>query len=90
MKKIFWKQLVVLHVLGISVEDAAGVISLDTHSGEEKIRRIHKAKDGVLIQLRDTDQQTIGDSIRRIAEKFGWERVENNGELKTTLEGGRL
>jgi hypothetical protein len=72
--KITWKSLTILNVLGVSPEDAATVIAPRTQVGEEKISRIYQAKNGVLIQLRDTDNDAEV-AHQNLLDRFGKDRV---------------
>jgi len=72
--KIVWKQLIILNVLGVSLEDAATVIAPRTQIGEEEISRIYQAKNGVLIQLRDTDNDAEV-AHQNLLDRFGQDKV---------------
>ena len=72
--KIIWKRLTILSVLGASPEDAATVIAPRTQVGDEEISRIYQANDGVLIQLRDTDNDAKV-AHQNLLDRFGHDRV---------------
>ena len=72
--KITWKRLTIVNVLGASPEDAATVIAPRTQVGDKEISRIYQANDGVLIQLRDTDNDAeVAQQI--LLDRFGKDRV---------------
>lgn len=72
--KIMWKRLIILNVLGVSLDDAATVIAPRTQIGEEEISRIYQAKNGVLIQLRDTDNDAEV-AHQNLLDRFGQDKV---------------
>lgn len=74
MEKVTWKELIILNVLGVSLEEAETVIAPCTQAGGKEIRRIYQAKDGVLIQLRDTDDDAEV-AHKCLLDRFGKNRV---------------
>ncbi len=77
-KNVVWDRLTILNVLGTSPEEAGAVISVNTQVGGEEIKRIYPAKNGVLIQLRDTDTDA-GVAAILLEEKFGKDKITEIG-----------
>ena len=75
MKRNAWEGLKVVNVLGVSLGEVTAVIETRARAGEKEINRIYESKDGVLVQLRDTDPDADR-AFDLLISKFGESRVK--------------